>query len=53
MRLKGFVALMAGKDDVVAGSFKNKIQAAADHGLPDPVVAGMHRKQSEPGSGRK
>lgn len=49
----GFEALMAGKDHVVAGSFKNKIQAAAGHLLPDPVIAGMHRKQSEPGSGEK
>lgn len=49
----GFEALMAGKDHIVAGSFKNKIQAAAGHVLPDPVVAGMHRKQSEPGSAEK
>jgi len=47
---QGFEALMAGKDHVVAGSFKNKLQAAAGHVLPDTVVAGMHRKQSEPGS---
>ncbi len=47
---EGFEALMAGKDHVVAGSFKNKVQAAAGHVLPDPVVAGMHRRQSEPGS---
>jgi len=46
----GFEALMAGKDHVVAGSFKNKIQAAAGHVLPDPLMAGMHRKQSEPGT---
>jgi hypothetical protein len=47
---EGFEALMAGKDHVVAGSFKNKIQAAAGHLLPDTVMAGMHRKESEPGS---
>jgi len=46
----GFEALMAGKDHVVAGSFKNKLQAAAGHVLPDPIMAGMHRKQSEPGT---
>lgn len=45
----GFEALMAGKVHVVAGSFKNKIQAAG-HVLPDPVMAGLHRKQSEPGT---
>jgi uncharacterized protein len=47
---EGFEALMAGKDHVVAGSFKNKLQAAAGHVMPDPAVAEMHRKQSEPGS---
>jgi short-subunit dehydrogenase len=46
----GFEALMAGKDHVVAGSFKNKLQAAAGHVLPDPTIAEFHRKQSEPGS---
>jgi short-subunit dehydrogenase len=50
---QGFEALMEGKDHVVAGSFKNKMQAVAGHALPDPMVAEMHRKQSEPGSGRK
>ncbi len=50
---EGYEALMAGKDHVVAGSFKNKLQAAAGHGLPDPLVAEMHRKQSEPGSASK
>jgi uncharacterized protein len=50
---EGFEALMAGKDHVVAGSFKNKVQAAAGHSLPDPMVAEMHRKQSEPGSANR
>lgn len=49
----GFEALMAGKDHVVAGSSKNKLQAAAGHALPDPMVAELHRKQSEPGSAKK
>lgn len=49
----GFEALMAGKDHVVAGSFKNKVQAAASHVMPDTVVAQIHRKQSEPGSAHK
>ncbi len=49
----GFEALMKGKDHVVAGSAKNKLQAMGGHVLPDPVVAEMHRKQSEPGSARK
>jgi uncharacterized protein len=49
----GFEALMAGKDHVVAGSFKNKVQAVAGHALPDPAVANMHRQMSEPGSAKK
>lgn len=49
----GFDALMAGKDHVVAGSFKNKIEAVAGHVLPDPVIADIHRKQAEPGSANR
>lgn len=47
---EGFEALMAGKDHVVAGSFRTRVQAPAGQVLPDPVVAGMHRGQSDPGS---
>ncbi len=50
---EGFEALMAGKDHIVAGSTKNAFQAAAGHGLPDTLVASMHRSQSEPGSANK
>jgi short-subunit dehydrogenase len=50
---EGFEALMAGKDHVVAGSFKNKLQAVAGYALPDPVVASAHAKMSEPGSAAK
>jgi len=50
---EGYEALMAGKDHVVAGSFKNKVQAAMAHVLPDSVLAEMHRKQAEPGTGKK
>jgi short-subunit dehydrogenase len=46
----GFNALMEGKDHVVAGSFKNKVQATMAHILPDTVTAELHRKQMEPGS---
>lgn len=49
----GFEALMAGKDHVVAGSFKNKVQAAAGYALPDPLVAKAHAAQSAPGSANK
>jgi short-subunit dehydrogenase len=44
----GFEALMAGDDHIVAGSFKNKVQAAMAHVLPDTMTAEMHRKQAEP-----
>jgi hypothetical protein len=50
---EGFEALMAGKDHVVAGSFKNKLQSFAGDVLPDQMVAGMHRQMSEPGSANK
>jgi short-subunit dehydrogenase len=44
----GFEALMAGEDHVVAGSFKNKLQATIAHILPDTMTAEMHRKQAGP-----
>jgi short-subunit dehydrogenase len=47
---EGFEAMMAGKDHVIAGSFKNKMQAAAGYALPDPLVAKAHAGQSAPGS---
>jgi len=50
---EGFEAMMAGKDHVVAGSFKNKMQAAAGYTLPDPLVAKAHAGQSAPGSANK
>jgi short-subunit dehydrogenase len=47
----GFEALMAGKDHVIAGSAKNKAQAAADRLLPETAKAKMQASQTEPGSG--
>jgi uncharacterized protein len=49
----GFDALMAGDDHVVAGSFKNKIQATMARVLPDTVTAEMHRKQAERAPGKR
>ena len=49
----GFEALMAGKDHVVAGAFKNKVQSTMAQVTPDKVTAEMHRKLSEPGSESK
>ena len=48
---EGFEALMNGDDHVVAGSFKNTVQAAAGKIIPERVGAAAHAKMSEPGSG--
>jgi uncharacterized protein len=50
---EGFEALMAGKDKVVAGAFKNKMQDAMAQVLPEPAKAELHAKQTKPGSGKK
>lgn len=50
---QGFDALMAGKDDIVAGSLKTKIAGTVTKVLPDTVTAEQHRQLSEPGSGNK
>ena len=47
---ESYEALMAGREKVVAGSFKNKAQAAAGRVLPDSVKAEKHRDMAEPGS---
>ncbi|HKT83632.1 MAG TPA: SDR family NAD(P)-dependent oxidoreductase [Solirubrobacterales bacterium] len=49
---QGFDALMAGEERVVAGAFKNKVQAAAGRVLPDSVKAEKHREMAEPGSAK-
>ena len=50
---EGFEALMAGKDHVVAGSFKNRIQATGAKVIPQTVSAAIHRKEAEPASAKK
>jgi uncharacterized protein len=47
---QGYEALMSGKEKVVGGSLKNKVQAAVAGVIPDKVKAEMHRKMAEPGS---
>ncbi|OUL29162.1 SDR family NAD(P)-dependent oxidoreductase [Nostoc sp. 106C] len=47
---QGFEALMADKDDVIAGSLKTKVQGSVSKILPDTVNAEQHRKLTEPGS---
>jgi short-subunit dehydrogenase len=44
----GFTALMAGKDHVVAGSVKNKVQVIGAGVLPDTAKAAVHAKLTEP-----
>ena len=46
-------ALSARKDHVVAGSFKNKLQATAAKVIPEKVKAAIHRNKAEPGSAKK
>jgi len=48
----GLEALFAGKDHVVAGSLKNKVQAGLAKVLPEKATAAVHAKLSEPGSAR-
>ena len=50
---QGFEALMAGKDAVIAGSLKTKIQGNVSKVLPDTANAEQHRKLTEPGSAHK
>lgn len=47
---QGYEALMAGKEKVVGGSLKNKVQAAVAGVIPDKVKAEMHRNMAEPGT---
>jgi short-subunit dehydrogenase len=47
----GFEALMAGKDHVVPGSLKNRVQAAATKLMSQPVAAAAHAKQTQPPEG--
>ncbi len=49
--MQGFEALMAGRDELVAG-MGNKVQAAVIQALPEPAKAAMHGQLSEPGSGK-
>jgi short-subunit dehydrogenase len=50
---QGFEAMIKGKEKVVAGSVKTKVQGAASKIMPDSIKAEMHRKMAEPGSADK
>jgi len=48
----GYEALMAGKDHVVAGSFKNRAQAVAAKVVPDAAGASAQARMTKPGSAK-
>lgn len=50
---EGFEAMLSGKDHVVAGSIKNRLQAVLSEVTPEPLKAEMHRKMAEPGSAKQ
>lgn len=50
---QGYEALIDGKERVVGGSFKNKLQVAASGLVPDAAKAEMHRRMAEPGTGEE
>ncbi len=49
---QGFQGLMNGEEQVVAGSFMNKVQARAGRLVPDSLKAKGHAKMAEPGSAK-
>jgi len=50
---QGFEALMEGKDSIIAGSLKTKVQGQVSKVMPDTLGAEQHRQLTEPGSGKK
>lgn len=50
---QGFEALMAGEEQVIAGSLKTRLQGAAAKVMPSAVNAEQHRRMAEPGSADK
>lgn len=50
---KGFDAMMAGKDKIIAASLKSKIEGMAGEILPETVKAKMQAGQTKPGSAKK
>lgn len=49
---QGFQAMMAGKDSVLAGSLKTKIEGLLNEVLPETVKAAQAGKQTRPGSAK-
>ena len=49
----GLAFLRSGKDHVVAGSPKNKVQVAAAQVIADKATAALHGSMAKPGSGKE
>jgi short-subunit dehydrogenase len=49
---RGYDAMMAGKDSVLGGGFKSKVQGLANEILPETVKAAQVARTTKPGSGR-
>lgn len=50
---QGFDAMMAGKDSVLAGSLKSKVEGLMNEVLPETVKAAQAAKQTRPGSAKQ
>ncbi|HEU4613391.1 MAG TPA: SDR family NAD(P)-dependent oxidoreductase [Kofleriaceae bacterium] len=50
---KGFEAMMAGKDKVIAASLKSRLEGIAGEVLPETMKARMQGSQTRPGSAEK
>jgi short-subunit dehydrogenase len=49
---KGFEAMMAGKDKIIAASLKSKVEGLVGEVLPETTKAAMQAKQTRPGSAK-
>ena len=47
---QGFEALMSGKDQIIAGTLKTKLEGSVATLLPEKVTAGQHGAAAKPGS---
>lgn len=50
---QGFEALMAGKDEIIAGSLMTKIMGSVSQVLPETLKSELHGQLTEPGSAKK
>jgi short-subunit dehydrogenase len=50
---QGFEAMMAGKDSVLGGSLKSRVEGALNEVLPETVKAAQAGKQTKPGSAKQ